>query len=68
MRLINNLRGIDMERKMVLVSKQELDRVLNDYKYYVEYNNAEYYKEDKVLDLEAINTLVKEIKEQTGRN
>jgi hypothetical protein len=68
MRLINNLRGIDMEKKMVLVSKQELDRVLNDYKYYVEYNNAEYYKEDKVLDLEAINTLVKEIKEQTGRN
>lgn len=57
-----------MEKKMVLVSKQELDRVLNDYKYYVEYNNAEHYKEDKVLDLEAINTLVKEIKEQTGRN
>lgn len=57
-----------MEKKMVLVSKQELDRVLNDYRYYVEYNNAEYYKEDKVLDLEAINTLVKEIKEQTGRN
>lgn len=57
-----------MKTQMVLVSKWELERVLNDYKYHVEYNNAEYYKEDKVLDLEAINTLVKEIKEQTGRN